>query len=122
MYHMPLQDVGIDFTGLEYGVLWAIMNFIVVVIIEAVIMKFLLKSTWLKSLWYSFAMNLTSSILGIWLPIVLLFVPFQYFLLGFILKIVLAYLLSVIIEFVILKVNVQTANYQFGFDPMRSHR
>lgn len=92
----PLSDAGITLTALRYGAIRAGISFIFVVLLEALFMRLYLKSTWRRSLWYSFTMNLASSVLGLGLVLASPFAPIP-------LLIIFAYLLTVAVEFYVLK-------------------
>lgn len=103
MLFSPPLDAGIPLMALLYGsVIWAIVALIVTTILEALLMRVYLKSLWRKSLWYSFIMNLASLVVGI-VEGALLILASPRDIIQHPFPIIVAYLLTVVIEFFCLK-------------------
>jgi hypothetical protein len=98
----PKFDVGVNFAGMIEGLPLALVAFVIVTLIEAFLFHEFFD--WKKSLWYSFVINLTSTIIGI--PLLFLSGLFYYAATTSLPKIVclsfpiLIYVLTVMIEYV----------------------
>jgi hypothetical protein len=97
MFHAPLPDTGLAGVDLLLGAGWAFLAFVFVSLVEAALMRAYLKTSWARSLGYAFAMNLVSAVLGIPCALTGLFV------LPFFAWVVIAYLLTVPIEMLVLR-------------------
>jgi len=106
-------DVGISLVGLITNAPYTLLIFVVIVLVEAGLLKDYLKLPFRKTFWYSLGINVASTVAGI-LFVFAAFYSQGYF--GFtpIILYVISFLLTIAVEFVALFIILRKSNLVWG--------